>query len=74
MQTDIILEDEIGYTIIDAKYYSAKSANTAPGWPDIAKQFFYEKALREVVDSPRESAVQHSKIYLFFQVELKMAH
>ena len=51
MQTDLILEDEKGYTIVDAKYYSARSAETAPGWPDIAKQIFYEKALREVVDN-----------------------
>ena len=65
MQTDIILEDEIGYTIIDAKYYSAKSANTAPGWPDIAKQFFYEKALREIVDSPEEIPSNIKNIFVF---------
>ena len=65
MQTDIILEDEIGYTIIDAKYYSAKSANTAPGWPDIAKQFFYEKALREVVDSPNKMPSNIKNIFVF---------
>lgn len=50
MQTDIILEDKSSYTIVDAKYYAAKSADSAPGWPDIAKQMYYEKALREVVD------------------------
>jgi len=50
MQTDIILEFEAGYAIVDAKYYAAKNAETAPGWPDIAKQMFYEKALREIVD------------------------
>lgn len=51
MQTDIILENESDYTIVDAKYYAAKNAVTAPGWPDIAKQMFYEQALREIVDS-----------------------
>ena len=65
MQTDIILEDEIGYKIIDAKYYSAKSANTAPGWPDIAKQFFYEKALREVIDSPEKTPSKIQNIFIF---------
>ena len=50
MQTDLILVDENCYTIVDAKYYSAQSAESAPGWPDIAKQIFYEKALREIVD------------------------
>lgn len=51
MQTDIILENETDYMIVDAKYYAARSAVTAPGWPDIAKQMFYEQALREIVDS-----------------------
>lgn len=50
MQTDIILEYEASYAIVDAKYYAAKNAETAPGWPDIAKQMFYEKALREIID------------------------
>jgi len=65
MQTDIILEDEIGYTIIDAKYYSAKTANTAPGWSDIVKQFFYEKALREIVDSPEKVPSKIQNIFIF---------
>jgi hypothetical protein len=50
MQTDIILEHQSSFTIVDAKYYAATNAATAPGWPDIAKQIFYEKALREIVD------------------------
>jgi len=49
MQIDIILEDKKGYSIIDAKYYGARSADSAPGWPDIAKQMLYEKALLEVL-------------------------
>lgn len=51
MQTDIILENATDYMIVDAKYYAAKDAESAPGWPDIAKQIFYEQALREVVDT-----------------------
>jgi 5-methylcytosine-specific restriction endonuclease McrBC regulatory subunit McrC len=65
MQTDIILEDETGYTIVDAKYYKAKSVETAPGWPDIAKQIFYEKALRELVNKagkPASRYPQHFRV------------
>lgn len=65
MQTDIILEDKSGYTIVDAKYYAAKSAESAPGWPDIAKQIFYEKALREVVDIAGEPASSIRNIFAF---------
>ena len=65
MQADIILEDETGYTIVDAKYYEAKSAETAPGWPDIAKQIFYEKALREIVDKPGKPASVVRNIFAF---------
>jgi len=65
MQTDIILEDKAGYTIVDAKYYVAKSAETAPGWPDIAKQIFYEKALREIVDKEGKPASVVRNIFAF---------
>lgn len=65
MQTDIILESEVGYVIVDAKYYSARSAESAPGWPDIAKQMFYEKALREIVDSPATSPAIIDNIFVF---------
>jgi len=49
MLTDTVLRTGEGYTIVDAKYYAASSATTVPGWPDIAKQMFYEMALRSVV-------------------------
>jgi len=65
MQTDIILEYEAGYAIVDAKYYAARSAETAPGWPDIAKQMFYEKALREVVDAYATSPTIIDNIFVF---------
>ncbi len=65
MQTDIILEDKSGYIIVDAKYYAAKSAETAPGWPDISKQMFYEKALREVVDIIGEKPSFIQNIFAF---------
>lgn len=65
MQTDIILENEAGYAIVDAKYYVARNAETAPGWPDIAKQMFYEKALREVVDTPATSPAVIDNFFVF---------
>lgn len=65
MQTDIILEDATSYTIVDAKYYAAKNARSAPGWPDIAKQLFYEKALREVVETPSCSQARIRSIFAF---------
>ena len=65
MQTDIILEDISSYTIVDAKYYAAKSAESAPGWPDIAKQMFYEKALREVVDTGGAPASVIHNVFAF---------
>lgn len=49
-RTDIVLRDpETGdFTVIDAKYYAAKSLKTAPGWPDLVKQFFYAKAVKSI--------------------------
>lgn len=51
MRTDIILENPDEYVIVDAKYYAAVSVETTPGWPDIAKQLFYELAVEEAVRS-----------------------
>jgi hypothetical protein len=65
MQTDIILEHSSSFTIVDAKYYAAKSAETAPGWPDIAKQIFYEKALREVVQLEGGPAIKIDNVFAF---------
>ncbi|MBQ4852900.1 LlaJI family restriction endonuclease [Pseudoalteromonas sp. MMG012] len=49
-RTDIVIRDtETGdFTVIDAKYYCAKSLETAPGWPDLVKQFFYAKAVKSI--------------------------
>jgi len=49
MLTDVVLRNGTSLTIVDAKYYSAKSPDTVPGWPDIAKQMFYDFALREII-------------------------
>ena len=48
MLTDIVLRKGTELTVIDAKYYRAISGGTVPGWQDIAKQMFYELAVRSV--------------------------
>jgi hypothetical protein len=51
MRIDICLEhpDKKHIVIIDAKYYGAGSGEV-PGWPDLVKQFFYEKAVSLIYD------------------------
>ncbi|MBC7003525.1 LlaJI family restriction endonuclease [Photobacterium sp. BZF1] len=34
------------FAVVDAKYYGAQGLDSAPGWPDLVKQFFYAKALQ----------------------------
>ena len=47
-RTDTVLKhaDGIHFAVIDAKYYEATSPTTAPGWPDLVKQFFYQDAVK----------------------------
>jgi hypothetical protein len=54
---DVVLYEEATNTfcIVDAKYYAADSITTAPGWPDLVKQFFYVKALRTIEPSAKIS-------------------
>jgi hypothetical protein len=61
MRTDIVLRDDRGYTIVDAKYYDGTSEGSVPGWPDIAKQMFYEMALRSVVG--REAKIRNVFVF-----------
>ncbi|QUM81415.1 LlaJI family restriction endonuclease [Moritella sp. 5] len=46
-RTDTVLKhpEEHRIAVVDAKYYEASSPRTAPGWPDLVKQFYYQKAL-----------------------------
>ncbi|MCF5763287.1 LlaJI family restriction endonuclease [Aeromonas veronii] len=50
-RTDIVIEDpnKKHFAVVDAKYYAALSPQEAPGWPDLVKQFFYQKAVSAVV-------------------------
>lgn len=47
-RTDTVLKDphSNNFVVIDAKYYGANDVQSAPGWGDIVKQFFYAKALK----------------------------
>ncbi|MGP2517604.1 LlaJI family restriction endonuclease [Yersinia sp. 2545 StPb PI] len=50
-RTDTIISNNTNqnFAVVDAKYYTASTPKDAPGWPDLVKQFFYEKAVRSVV-------------------------
>jgi hypothetical protein len=52
---DIVLWDveDNTYCVVDAKYYGANSVSSAPGWPDLVKQFFYAKALKDIKPNAR---------------------
>lgn len=56
------------YAVIDAKYYNAQSPNSAPGWSDLVKQFFYANVVREVVGSD----VKVTNHFVFPGVEPKL--
>lgn len=49
-RTDTVLRNNDGtrYAVVDAKYYTASAPKDAPGWPDLVKQFFYQKAVKSV--------------------------
>lgn len=46
-RTDTVLRlpNRNEFAVVDAKYYGAQGLDSAPGWPDLVKQFFYAKAL-----------------------------
>lgn len=45
---DIIIKEGDVVAIIDAKYYNAYDVSCSPGWPDLVKQFFYEKLVASI--------------------------
>jgi hypothetical protein len=49
-RTDTVIKHADGsrFAVVDAKYYEASSPTTAPGWPDLVKQFFYQKAVKDL--------------------------
>ncbi|KAA8735535.1 LlaJI family restriction endonuclease [Acinetobacter qingfengensis] len=50
MRTDIVIEnrEDRSLHVMDAKYYDATQVSSSPGWSDLVKQFFYEKALSQL--------------------------
>jgi len=53
-RTDTVLKlcEESRFAVVDAKYYEASSPATGPGWPDLVKQFYYQKAVSLLVEKP----------------------
>lgn len=46
MRIDIFIKKDNHCWVIDSKYYLAVNPQTAPGWSDLVKQFFYVKAIK----------------------------
>ena len=65
MQTDIVLETKTELKTVDAKYYSAKTADTPPSWGDISKHFFYQKAIESFLKSEGKAKPAISSIFAF---------
>lgn len=52
-RTDTVLcnAERTHVAIIDAKYYDAGTPYTAPGWPDLVKQFYYQDTISKLEKS-----------------------
>jgi hypothetical protein len=73
-RTDTVLkhgEDKI-FAVIDAKYYEASSPQTAPGWPDLVKQFYYQKAV--IILGGKDVIVSNHFIFPGTKKALKSVH
>ncbi|MBB1312004.1 LlaJI family restriction endonuclease [Aliivibrio sp. SR45-2] len=73
-RTDTVLKrgKHSQFAVIDAKYYWAISPNTAPGWSDLVKQFFYQKALCQL--EGRNAKISNHFIFPGQQQHLKAAY
>jgi len=73
-RTDTVLKHADGsrFAVIDAKYYEASSPTTAPGWPDLVKQFFYQKAVKDLEGI--EAIVSNHFIFPGCKSQLKAAY
>lgn len=73
-RTDTVLKHshKNRYAVIDAKYYEASSIKTAPGWPDLVKQFFYQKAVQELEGD--DATVSNHFIFPGNEAALKSVH
>lgn len=73
-RTDTVLKhvDEHRFAVVDAKYYGASSPYTAPGWPDLVKQFYYQQAVCQMVGAG--TPVSNHFIFPGSHAKLKSAH
>ena len=73
-RTDTVLKhsDEHRFAVIDAKYYEASSPSTAPGWPDLVKQFYYQQAMCEL--EGKDTFVSNHFIFPGSNKKLKSVH
>lgn len=73
-RTDTVLKhrDEDRFAVVDAKYYEASSPSTAPGWPDLVKQFYYQKAVSFL--EGKSAKVSNHFIFPGGTQALKVAH
>ncbi|MBI0520525.1 LlaJI family restriction endonuclease [Pectobacterium parmentieri] len=58
--------------VIDAKYYDAESPSSAPGWPDLVKQFYYHKIISYL--EPAETQISNHFIFPGTKKKLKAVH
>lgn len=60
-KTDTVLKhmNDEKYAVVDAKYYRASTLSDAPGWPDLVKQFFYQKSVMGLFDVDSDSVSNH---------------
>ncbi|MFA0117066.1 LlaJI family restriction endonuclease [Vibrio breoganii] len=73
-RTDTVLKhsDEHRFAVVDAKYYEATSAKSAPGWPDLVKQFYYHQAISQLEGNG--TAISNHFIFPGSERHLKSAH
>lgn len=73
-RTDTVLKhvDEHRFAVVDAKYYGASSPYTAPGWPDLVKQFYYQQAVCQMVGAG--TPVSNHFVFPGSHAKLKSAH
>lgn len=73
-KTDTVLKNSESnrFAVVDAKYYEASSPATAPGWPDLVKQFYYHKAISFM--EGEDATVSNHFIFPGGKGQLKSAH
>lgn len=73
-RTDTVLRnsEKTHVAIIDAKYYDAELPETAPGSPDLVKQFFYRNAISHLL--PADTHISNHFVFPGTRKALTAAH